>query len=98
MARDRPEAMSTTPVESMTSVAAPPRARIWVGTTAGAQSAPSSHGTSTGAVIASIASSGNSTAVSSLTIWPRSSWSSSGPALRERTGNATVTITSLILR
>ena len=40
IARERPDAIRTTPVESMTRVAAPPSARIWVGTTTGAQSGP----------------------------------------------------------
>ena len=57
-ARGRPEAMSAAPTASMTSVEAPPTARICVGTTAGLHSGPNSHGTSSGAVIARTASSG----------------------------------------
>ena len=82
----------------MANIAAPPSARICVGSTAGSQAGPNSHGTTTGARTTSSVSSGKTTTVSSRTIRCRSASSSLAPAVRASTGNAICAIATLILR
>ena len=93
-ARGRPEAMSATPTASMTSVEAPPTARICIGTTAGVHSEPNSHGTSSGAVMARIASSGKVRIAIRRTMWPRMAAISSPD--RASSGSPTWPMTMLI--
>ena len=91
-------AIRTVPTASITIVAAPAPARICVGSTAGSQTGPNSHGTTTGASTTSDASSGNSTTASMRTMRRRRANRSSEFAVRESTGNATEVMIALILR
>ena len=92
----RPWAISAGPMASITSVAAPPAARIWAGRTAGSQRGPNSHGISSGPRITSSTSGGKSTTVRVCTIRRRRASISSLPAVRASTGNAMWLITELI--
>ena len=96
MARERPEAMSTEPTASMTTVAAPAPARIWVGTTAGSQAGPKTHGITTGASSTRQVSGAKTTTVSSRTMRRRSANISSAEMVRASTGNAIWVIIELI--
>lgn len=88
--------MSAAPAASMTSVDAPPTARICVGSTAGSHAGPKIHGTAVGARIASRHNKGNRRAVMSRTIRLCSSERSSALPARASTGKPTCPMTRLI--
>ena len=89
--------MSTVPTASMTTVAAPAPARIWVGSTAGSHAGPKTQGMTTGARSTRHVSGAKTTTVSSRTMRRRSANISSGEAVRASTGNAIWVIIELIL-
>ena len=89
--------MSTEPTASITTVAAPAPARIWVGSTAGSHAGPNTQGTTTGASTTRLTS-GKRVTVSNWTIRRRSANMASAPVVRASTGKATCAITTLTLR